>query len=165
MIFSILAFVTLIISICITERKKALIVQSINYLFEALYAFVINAYTGAILGMINFIRSFFFLNKEKFNETSYLFLLFIFESIIIINCIFTWNGYISLLPTTGSIIRTYCIWQTNMKLYRISIILSSILFGLYYAYYDGWIMVLGNLLLLITGIYAMWKNDMKKEER
>lgn len=29
-----------------------------------------------------------------------------------------WNGYISLLPTIGSVIRTYCLWKTNMKLVK-----------------------------------------------
>lgn len=41
MIFSILAFIALIVSIGIKERKKSLIVQSINCLFEALYDFII----------------------------------------------------------------------------------------------------------------------------
>ena len=65
MIFSVLAFVALIASICIKERKKSLIVQSINCLFEAIYDFIIYAYTGAILSVINFIRTFLFINKSK----------------------------------------------------------------------------------------------------
>ena len=39
MIFSILAFLALVISICIKERKKSLCVQSLNCLFEAVYDF------------------------------------------------------------------------------------------------------------------------------
>lgn len=46
--FSILAFVALIVSICIKERKKSLVVQSLNCLLEAVYDFIILAYTGAI---------------------------------------------------------------------------------------------------------------------
>ena len=66
--FSILAFVALIVSICIKERKKSLVVQSLNCLLEAVYDFIILAYTGAILSIINFIRTFLFINKEKFIE-------------------------------------------------------------------------------------------------
>ena len=36
-LFSILAFLALIISVCVKERKKSLEIQSINCLFEALY--------------------------------------------------------------------------------------------------------------------------------
>ena len=99
MIFSILAFVALIISICIKERKKSLVVQSINCLLEAIYNFIISAYTGAVLSVINFIRTFLFINKGKFNKIIYLVILFVFEGGIIINCIMTWGGYISILPT------------------------------------------------------------------
>ncbi len=165
MIFSILAFIALIVSICIKERKKSLIIQSINCLFEAIYGFIIYAYTGALLSVLNFIRTFLFINKSKFNKTIYLLILLLFESIIIINCILTWNGYISLLPTIGSIIRTYCLWQSNMKLVRVSGITTGILYGSYYIYYNSWFMVLGDFILLITGIYALWQNDIRRKNK
>lgn len=164
MVFSILAFLALIISICIKERKKSLIVQSLNCVFEAIYDFIISAYTGAILSVINFMRTCLFINKQKFSKLAYLFILFIFESIIIINCIMTWEGNISILPTIASIIRTYCLWQTNMKLVRISGITTGILYGLYYIYYHSWFMVLGDVILIIAGIYALCKNDLRRNK-
>lgn len=165
MIFSILTFVTLIVSVCIKERKKSLIIQSISCLLEAIYDFIIYAYTGAILSVINFIRTFLFINKSKFNKIIYLLILLFFEGIIIINCILTWNGYISLLPTIGSIIRTYCLWQSDMKLVRVSGITTGILYGSYYIYYNSWFMVLGDFILLITGIYALWQNDIRRKNK
>lgn len=159
MIFSILAFGALIISICIKNRKKSLFVQALNCLFEAIYGFVISAYTAAILSIINVIRTCIFINKEKINKMAYLLVLFVFESFIIVNCIFTWNGYISLLPTIGSIIRTYCLWQSNMKLVRISGITTGIFYGIYYLYYQSPLMVLGDVILLIVCMYAIYKND------
>lgn len=161
MIFSILAFLALVISICIKERKKSLCVQSLNCLFEAVYDFIISAYTGAVLSIINFIRTFIFINKNKINKKIYLFILIFFEGIIIINCLVTWNGLISLLPTIGSIIRTYCLWQSNMRLVRISGITTGIFYGTYYIFYQSWFMVLGDLILLVVGIYAVYKNDLK----
>lgn len=164
MVFSILAFLSLIISVCIKERKKSLAIQSLNCLFEAVYDFLISAYTGSILGIINFIRTHIFINKEKINDKIYLLILLVFEGVIIINCALTWNGAISLLPTIGSIIRTYCLWQSNMKLVRLSGITTGISYGLYYIYYQSWFMVLGYAILLITGLYVIWKNDIKNRE-
>ena len=161
MIFSILAFLALVISICIKERKKSLCVQSLNCFFEAVYDFIISAYTGAVLSIINFIRTFIFINKNKINKKIYLFILIFFEGIIIINYLVTWNGLISLLPTIGSIIRTYCLWQSNMRLVRISGITTGIFYGTYYIFYQSWFMVLGDLILLLVGIYAVYKNDLK----
>lgn len=159
MIFSILAFIAVCVSICIKDRKKSLYVQSLNCFFESIYDFIIKAYTGAILSIINLIRTFVFIGKNKINKTLYLISLFIFETIIIINCIFTWNGLISLLPTIGSMIRSYCLWQSDMKLVRISGVTTGILYGSYYIYYQGWFMVLGFGILFITSIFSLIKND------
>lgn len=162
MIFSILAFVALFVSICIKDRKKSLYVQSLNCFFEAVYDFIISAFTGAILSIINLIRTFIFINKEKFSKLIYLIILLFFEGIIIINCYLSWVGWISLLPTVGSIIRTYCLWQSDMKLVRISGITTGIFYGSYYIYYKSWFMVLGDLILLLIGIYEVYRNDIKK---
>lgn len=165
MIFSILAFVAVCTSICIKDRKKSLYVQSLNCFFEAIYDFIINAYTGAVLSIINLIRTFIFIGKDKINKTMYLIVLFLFEGIIITNCIFTWNGYISLLPTIGSMIRSYCLWQSNMKLVRISGITTGIFYGLYYIYYKSWFLVLGYVILLTIGIITVYKNDIRIENK
>ena len=152
MIFSIFAFIAVCVSICIKDRKKSLCVQSLNCFFESIYDFFIKAYTGAILSIINLIRTFIFIEKNKINKTLYLIILLAFEAIIIMNCIFTWNGLISLLPTIGSMIRSYCLWQSDMKLVRISGVTTGILYGLYYIYYHSWFMVLGFTILFITSI-------------
>ena len=165
MILSILAFIALILSICIKDRKKSLGVQSLNCLFEAMYSFTINAFTGAFLSIINFIRTYIFMQSEKIKRNIYVFILIMFESIIVLNCIYTWNGIISLLPTIGSIIRTYCLWQSNMKLVRISGITTGILYGLYYLYYQSWFIVAGDIILLITSIISIYKYDIKKEDK
>lgn len=164
MIFSVLAFIAVIVSICIKDRKKSLCVQSINCICEAIYDFIISAFTGALLSIINFIRTCLFINKDKFSKKIYVLILIIFESLIVINCIFTWNGLISLLPTIGSMIRAYCLWQSNMKYVRISGITTGILYGSYYIYYEGWFMVLGYLILLITGICTVYNNDIKNRK-
>ena len=163
MIFSILAFIAVSLSICIKDRKKSLCVQSLSCIFESLYAFTICAFTGAVLGIINFIRSCLFINKEKYNAKFYFSLLIIFELLVITNCIFTYEGLISLLPTTGSLIRTYCLWQSKMKYVRISGIATGVLFGTYYLYHQGWFMLMGYLVILIVSIISVCKNDIKRK--
>ncbi len=69
-----------------------------------------------------------------------------------------------MLPTIGSIIRTYCLWQNNMKLVRISGITTGILYGLYYSYYQSWFIVMGDIILLFTSIISIYNNDIKNRE-
>lgn len=164
MIFSILAVIALVVSITIKDRKKSLGVQSLNCLLEAIYSFLIEAFTGAFLSLINFIRTFIFMQSEKITKKLYVLVLIVFEGIIVINCVFTWNGIISILPTIGSMIRTYCLWQTNMKLVRISGMTTGILYGLYYSYYQSWFIVMGDIILLFTSMMSIYQNDIKKKK-
>ena len=48
-----------------------------------------------------------------------------------------------------------------MKLVRISGVTTVILYGSYYNYYQGWFMVLGFTILLLSSIYAIYKNDIR----
>lgn len=164
MIFSILAFLMVCISVCIKNRKLSLCVQSFNCIFEAIYDFLIKAYTGASLSVINFIRTIFFINKEKFSKKTYFLILILFLSLAAINCIFSWQGFISLLPTIGTMIRIYCLWQENMTLVRVSGLTTGITYGLYYVYYSSWFLVLGDIILFIVSLISIYKYDLKKKE-
>lgn len=159
MIFSILAFLATIISMVVKTRKKSLIVQSFNCIFEGIYDILIKAYTGAILSLINLIRTYLFLNNNKFSKHIYNLILVIFELIIIISCVFTWDGYISLLPAVGSMARAYCLWKDDMKLIRTSGIIIGLFYGIYYIYYGSLFMVIGDTLILLTSIYALLKEN------
>ena len=85
MIFSILAVLALVISICIKERKKSLFIQSISCLLEAIYDFIITAYTGAVLSLVNFIRTFIFINKNKIHKIVYVIIYMEWYDIFITN--------------------------------------------------------------------------------
>lgn len=162
MIFSVLAFLMVCTSICIKNRKLSLIVQSFNCVFEGIYDFLVKAYTGASLSILNFIRTIFFINKDKFSKQAYFLLLVIFLSLAVINCIFSWQGIISLLPTIGTMIRVYCLWQENMTLVRVSGLTTGILYGLYYVFYKSWFLVLGDIILFIVSLISIYKYDLKK---
>lgn len=164
MIFSVLAFLMVCISVCIKNRKLSLCVQSFNCIFEGIYDFLVKAYTGASLSALNFIRTIFFINKEKFSKKTYFLLLIIFLSLAVINCVFSWQGFISLLPTIGTMIRIYCLWQENMTLVRVSGLTTGITYGLYYVYYSSWFLVLGDIILFIVSALSIYKYDFKKKE-
>lgn len=163
MIFSVLALLSLLVSVCIRKRVYALIAQAFNCLFEAMYDFFIGAYTGAFLSIINLTRTMIFIKRERFAKMLYIGVLLIFESITVVNCILTYQGLISLLPPIGSIIRTFYLWQTNMTLMRISGITTAIFYGLYYLYYQSSFMIIGEIILLFVSIYSIYIHDFKKE--
>ncbi len=164
MLFSILALMALVISLCVKNRENALYVQSLSCMFEAIYSFLIGAFTGAILNIINSIRSFIYIHAESIGKRLYVLILILFECIIIMNCVYTWGGLISLVPTLGSVIRTYCLWQSDMRLVRFSGITTGIAYGLYYTYYHSWFLVFGYMVVLLTGVFSIYKNDIKNSK-
>lgn len=165
LIISVAVFATLIASVCVRRRQLSLRIQAISCLMEALYSFTIGAMTGAVINIINFIRSGLFANRNRFGRAIYLLILLLFDAIILINCYLTWAGPSSLLPTIGSLVRTYCLWQTDMKLVRVSGITTGLSYGAYYAIYGGWPMVLGYVTLLVVGAYEIVAKDMLKSRR
>lgn len=48
-----------------------------------------------------------------------------------------------------------------MKLVRISGITTGVLYGLYYSYYKSWFIVMGDIILLVTSIFSIYKNDLQ----
>lgn len=163
MIFSFLAFLFLILSICIKNREKSLKLQTINCFFELLYNYTLESYTMVILSFFNVIRSSIFIRKKHIKKFMYIIVLIIFETIIIFNCILTWSGVITLVPSIASFFRTYSLWQSKMSLVRISGIISGIFYAFYYLCQNSYILVLGYLILAVVSIVAVYKYDIKNK--
>ena len=165
MLLSVAASVLLVLSVLVKDRIRSLTAQSLSCLLNSLYDFTIAAYTSAVLQLSNFIRTFLFMKRDKFGKRAYLAVLIVFECIVVVNCFFTWAGFISLLPTTASVVRTYCLWQTDMKLIRISGIVSGFLFSVYYLFYRSWFLIMGYGFLFAAGVYAFVRNDVLKSSK
>ena len=165
LVLSVVVFATLIISISVRSRRQSLKIQSAGCLLEALYSFTIGALTGAFINVINFIRSGLFVRRDEFGRFSYLLILVFFDLVILGNCLLTWAGPVSLLPTIGSLVRTYCLWQSDMRLIRVSGITTGLSYGAYYAIYGGWLMVMGYTLLLVAGVYEITSKDVLRRRK
>lgn len=158
-LFGIATFVALVLSLCVKSRRSSLYIQAISCLLEAIYDFLISAVTGGVLNIFNFIRSFFFAERKRFGRKFYVGLLMLFELIVVVNCILTWRGFVSLLPTIGSLIRTYCLWQSSMTLIRFSGVTTGLTYSAYYAIYGGWPLMIGYLLVLVVGFVEFFGKD------
>ncbi len=51
-----------------------------------------------------------------------------------------------------------------MKLVRISGITTGVLYGLYYSYYKSWFIVMGDIILFVTSIISIYRNDLQTKE-
>lgn len=158
---SIITQTLLIKSITSKNRKDSLSIQALSCVSEAAYCFLAGAITGGILSTLCIFRSILFANSKKIKPRTYKNLLFVFYAIVIVNCFITWSGPISILPTIGSLFRTYALWQPKMSINRLSGITTAFTYGIYFATYGGWIMVLGDIFLFAFSAHAFYKKDLK----
>lgn len=157
-IFGIGALILIIISICVKRRKLSVFIQGSSCALQLIYELLIGATTAAIGEGVDVVRSALFIYKEKFSKWLYLAMLIAFEVFIVVSCIFTWDGPISLLPTIGAMLRTFAAWQSRMTLIRFAGIATGALYLPYFVYYDSPAMAIGYGILLLVGIYEVVKH-------
>lgn len=155
---SVVVLLLIIVSICVKRRKLSIVIQGASCGLQLLYDLLIGAFTAAIAEAIDVVRSTLFVYREKFSRIVYVAMLVIFEAIIVISCVLTWDGAISLLPTIGGMVRTYAAWQPRMGPIRLAGVLTGILYVPYFIYYDSLIMALGYAILLLVGLYEVFKH-------
>ena len=157
-IVSIGVLILIIASICVKRRKLSIFIQGSSCALQLIYDLLIGAFTAAVTELVDVVRSALFIHKEKFSKTIYLVMLIAFELFIVGNCVATWAGPISLLPTIGAMIRTYAAWQPRMGLIRIAGVITGALYVPYFIYYNSPAMAIGYAILLLVGMYEVIKH-------
>ena len=146
------------------DRRKILFFAVIECFLHAIHYFLLGALTGAFLNIIGMARSgsFIYKDKNKFMKTNTL--LYVFLGIYIVNAIFTWEGFITLLPTIGSMIICITAWQNNTKNIRRYAVVVQILWLIYGIYCGSYIVVASEVALMISTILAIIRLDIKAEK-
>ena len=145
-VFGAISILLNIIVVQFKTKEKILIGMIISNLVVATQFFLLNAITGGIISLINVIRCFVF----------YLFkVLLIFEIIVIVSGIISWQNIWSILPIFATIIYTYAIWQDDV----LTIKYISAITGLTWAIYDiivrAYVGVIQGIIQFISSIIAI----------
>ena len=115
-IIGIVASVICILSFQMKDTKRLAIMQGISGLMFSVNFFILGSYTGAVLNVINFVRSACVASKR----TKYDKLLFWgVNALYVLACIFTYGGWLSILVTAAQLVGTYAMWDRNGKKLRI----------------------------------------------
>ncbi len=160
-----IAFIFFAASFWHKNRKVVLILEVIECVFYAIHYFLINAYTGAVVNIIGMIRSWLFIYKGKNKFFSSLWLPTILILLYLLNCIFTWVGPISIIPTVAAIIFCLSIWQNNTKTIRRFGVVVLMLSFIYAFLVGTYIVVITDGILIISTIIAIIRLDIIKERK
>lgn len=144
------------------DRRKILLYEVIDCFLYAIHYFMIGATTGAFINIVGIARSSSFMLKDKNKFLSTYALPIIFLGIYIINAAISWEGWITIFPTIGSMILMLSIWQHNTKVIRRYGILVQALWLVYAVYVVSYVAIATQIILIISNIVAIIRLDILK---
>ena len=167
----VLAFISLILNVFSRGFKKqshSILVNMVSNIFGLLSCLLLFAYMGMAGLIVSTIRSIVFYIYSKNNWDKKLWLLLLFIGLQLGVCIFTSavSGFVLidfvLIMLKSSLFAFGC-WQHNVKVFRISSILSCIMAIIYYMLYAGYINAVSELLSIILLVIVMIKEYYNKK--
>ena len=159
-LLGLLALVFLIYSFQNNNKKTLLKFQIISSFLYAIQYLFLGAITGFLMNIVCMIRNYIFKKYEDI-DTSRPWLL-IFIGLMSLLTMFSYNGYISLLPFLAVFLFTISLWIGNLKYIRIFEAIGAILFIIYSIFVYAITGVFAFSFELSTVLFAIYRFDIKK---
>lgn len=154
-VFTIIYYLLVATSYYAKDRKGVLVITFLSLIANGIAYILLNAWTGLAMCIVAIIRNIVFLIDEKkngkretINKTDVEILIILYV-ISIVSAIFTYDGFLSLLPVFGTMLYTFSVWQKKTTIYKLMGIPISILWVIYNIYIMSIFGIILEALLLI----------------
>lgn len=147
------------------SKKDFLFLQIFMNVFFALQYTILNAFSAVAQNIISIIKSIIFYGYEKENKKIPGAYLIIFEIIVVISLVLTYNGLYSIIPAVIALVYTYGTWQKNLKTtYKIGVV-ASILWIYYNLKVGAYVSITSSVIEFIASVRGLINlRDGKKEK-
>ena len=154
-ILGVLAIICWVGSVQLKKKKDILLSQTVaNGIYSIQYA-LIGAFSASVMNLSSFFRLLIFYLYEKVERKAPKWIMFLFMGLVIFLGFITFNGPLTLIPVFATILYIYSAWQDDLKILRYLYIVAAI-FWIYYNFKVGaYIVIIGNVLEIISGITAI----------
>ena len=98
------------------SNKRLILFQFLGSSFFLFNYLMLGAYTGCFMNGMGVVRNFIFLGGDKTRKP---YILILLNVALILGTVFTWQGFLSLLPLIGMIAATVAMYLNNGKVIRI----------------------------------------------
>jgi len=156
-IFGTIAVMLMFLSYQKKSKKGFLKVQIFSNIFFGLQYFVLNAISALSSNIISAIRTIIFYKYEKSEKRIPISFLIIFEIIIILLGIYSYNGLYSIIPVFIAGLYTYGTWQEKINTTYIIGIIASILWIYYNSLVGAYVAIIGSVIELIGSALGLIK--------
>ncbi len=159
-IIGIIGIICSILSFQCEQRKKVMLFQVMASLMFTTQLFLVGAFTGACLDLINFARSLFFSIDKKWAKSKWW--LAAFMLILIGAGIATWKDAYSILPIIGSLLSTVALWMKTSKNIRLISLFSGPCWLIYNIVNGAYSAAINELIAMTSIVIGMLRYDVKK---
>ncbi len=164
----IIALVLCIIPFQFKRHKNIVLCKMASEILFAVQYFLIGpeAYTGAWLDLLSGGRNFLFYKLVE-KKKSTLPVILVFSALMIGLGVYSWSGWLSLLPILAKVITTVSYGMKNERLLRFITLPSCVLWVIYNITVGGWEAMIGDTLSLVSILIAIYKFDVRgaREEK
>ncbi len=161
------SIVLFVMSYQYSDKKKLLLLQTLATALSCIQYLFIGAFSGFALNIICIMRNFIYYFRHKFRIKA-LFAPVILSIAIAVACVFSWDGYHSLLITAGLVINTICMGILGAQNLRKSILISSafiLAYNIFALSYSGMISESLSIISALVGIIRYHKPKQKNVEQ
>ena len=115
--FGIMALICTVVSMQLKKKRPLMILQTASEAFIVSQYLVKEAYTGALMATVSFVRDVIFTKYGK--KRAPFWILLVIYAFMTVFMIISWNGPLSLLPYGGSLIYAWTLWYGKTKWIRL----------------------------------------------
>ena len=154
-IMALIALIFMIISLLQKKRTPLIIFNSLGTIFFSLQFFLLSAYAGAIINLIGLSKNivYIFKNKNKYINTWWTPILF--SVVIILSNVFTFDGWISLLPAIAALVNVFATWFDLTKNIKYLLLVMSVLWIIYDIATHTYVGLGADVVLLFINIFSL----------
>lgn len=154
-IVSVISIFLFIISVQFKNKKDILIIQTLSSICYMIVYFLLKAYSGATIELVEQTKNIVFIEYEKSNKDIPLLVLLLFIGLLIIITILTYNGLNSIMPLIIYVLYFLSSYFKNPKTIRTTMILCAIIWMLYNYSIGAYLMIIGNILEIISAVISL----------
>lgn len=158
-IIGIVALIVLMLSFQRNEKRVLLKYQTISSLLYAIQYVFLEAYTGSLMNLTCMARNIIF---NKYKNRVPIYWLIIIVALMVVFSLLTYNGIISLLPMFAVILYSIAVWYGNLKVIRITEVISCSLFIIYNIRVLAITGLIATIIELMAAVIAIYKFDIRK---
>ena len=146
------------------SKTKVLMGYMIANVLFIIQFLLLEAYVGAIIYVVNTIRTIVFYYFKKKDMKPSVWVLIIFMIACIISGIVAWENIYSIIPVVAAIMYTYSMWQDNLKVFRIMAVIALIGWVTYNFVSMAYTGALTEIIHLTSAIVAIVRYDILKQK-